>query len=76
MTPSFDQLLKQLKKLPGLGYRSAERIALHLLVEKTGKLARVTKFAGPGGRSCQTVPPMWKSGGREIVRNLPARPSG
>ena len=34
MTPSFDHLVKQLKKLPGLGFRSAERIALHLLVEK------------------------------------------
>lgn len=34
MTPSFDHLVKQLKQLPGLGFRSAERIALHLLVEK------------------------------------------
>jgi recombination protein RecR len=34
MTPSFDHLVKQLKKLPGLGFRSAERIALHLLVEQ------------------------------------------
>lgn len=38
MTPSFNDLLKQLKKLPGLGYRSAERIALHLLVEKPDSL--------------------------------------
>ena len=35
---SFEQLQQQLKQLPGLGYRSAERIALHLLVEKPGKL--------------------------------------
>ncbi|MGB0258252.1 MAG: recombination mediator RecR [Coraliomargarita sp.] len=34
MTPSFDALLQHLKRLPGLGYRSAERIAMHLLVEK------------------------------------------
>jgi recombination protein RecR len=34
MTPSFDHLVKKLKKLPGLGFRSAERIALHLLVEQ------------------------------------------
>lgn len=34
MTPSFDHLVRQLKKLPGLGFRSAERIALHLLVEQ------------------------------------------
>lgn len=34
MTPSFEALQKQLKKLPGLGYRSAERMAIHLLLEK------------------------------------------
>ena len=34
MTPSFESLLQQLKQLPGLGFRSAERIAMHLLVEK------------------------------------------
>lgn len=34
MTPAFEQLLQALKHLPSLGYRSAERIALHLLVEK------------------------------------------
>lgn len=33
MTPAFERVQKLLKKLPGLGYRSAERIALHLLVE-------------------------------------------
>lgn len=38
MTPAFEHLQKQLKQLPGLGYRSAERIALHLLVEKPGRL--------------------------------------
>ncbi len=35
---SFEQLQQQLKQLPGLGYRSAERIALHLLVEKPARL--------------------------------------
>lgn len=34
MTPAYDKLLQQLKRLPGLGYRSAERVAMHLLVEK------------------------------------------
>ncbi|MGC6456452.1 MAG: recombination mediator RecR [Coraliomargaritaceae bacterium] len=34
MTPAYEKLLQQLKRLPGLGYRSAERIALELLVEK------------------------------------------
>ncbi len=38
MTPAFEKLQKQLKQLPGLGYRSAERIALHLLVEKPARL--------------------------------------
>ncbi|MGJ8653256.1 MAG: recombination mediator RecR [Opitutaceae bacterium] len=35
MTPAYENLLNKLKQLPGLGYRSAERIAMHLLVEKT-----------------------------------------
>lgn len=34
MTPAFETLLQELKRLPGLGFRSAERIAMHLLVEK------------------------------------------
>lgn len=38
MTPAFEKLQKQLKQMPGVGYRSAERIALHLLVEKPAKL--------------------------------------
>jgi recombination protein RecR len=41
MTPSFDLLVQQLKKLPGLGFRSAERIALHLLVEKPEQTANL-----------------------------------
>ncbi|HLS28722.1 MAG TPA: recombination mediator RecR [Opitutales bacterium] len=39
MTPAFERLQKLLKQLPGLGYRSSERIALHLLVGKP-ELAR------------------------------------
>jgi len=38
MTPALEHLQKQLKQLPGIGYRSAERIALHLLVEKPARL--------------------------------------
>ena len=38
MTPAYEHLLNKLKKLPGLGYRSAERIAMHLLVEKSEDL--------------------------------------
>jgi recombination protein RecR len=36
--PAFDALVQQLKQLPGLGFRSAERLALHLLVEKPDRL--------------------------------------
>lgn len=38
MTPAFEELTKRLRKLPGLGYRSAERIAMHLLVEQPESL--------------------------------------
>lgn len=34
MTPTFERVQKLLKQLPGLGFRSAERLALSLLVEK------------------------------------------
>jgi recombination protein RecR len=39
MTPAFEKLQKHLKQLPGIGFRSAERIALHLLVEKPAQLS-------------------------------------
>ncbi len=38
MTPAFEKLQKLLKQLPGLGYRSSERIAMYLLVEQPAKL--------------------------------------
>ena len=41
MTPALENLQKRLKQLPGIGYRSAERIALHLLVEQPQKLAEL-----------------------------------
>ena len=41
MTPAFDKVRQLLKQLPGLGHRSAERIALHLLVERPARLAPV-----------------------------------
>ena len=34
MSEPYERLVQILKALPGLGYRSAEKIALHLLVEK------------------------------------------
>ncbi|MDA7823394.1 recombination mediator RecR [Opitutales bacterium] len=33
MTPQYQALVQALKRLPGLGYRSAEKVALHLIVE-------------------------------------------
>ena len=43
MTPAFEKLQQHLKQLPGLGFRSAERIALHLLVEKPARLATLVQ---------------------------------
>jgi recombination protein RecR len=38
MPSAFEHAQKLLRQLPGLGYRSAERIALHLLVERPERL--------------------------------------
>lgn len=38
MTPTFEEVQKLLKELPGLGYRSAERLALSLLIERPERL--------------------------------------
>ena len=51
MTPAFERLQKQLKQLPGLGYRSAERIALHLLVEKPAQLPALVAALGEAAQS-------------------------
>src|ERR1700722_7814628 len=50
MPTALENLQQQLKKLPGLGYRSAERIAMHLLVEKPDQLpALVTALQAAAG---------------------------
>lgn len=51
MTPAFEKLQKHLKQLPGLGYRSAERIALHLLVEKPARLPALVDALEEAARS-------------------------
>ena len=51
MTPAFEKLQKHLKQLPGLGYRSAERIALHLLVEKPKRLPELIAALEDAARS-------------------------
>jgi recombination protein RecR len=56
MTPALENLQKQLKQLPGIGYRSAERIALHLLVEKPKllpELVTALQSAASSVRRCQ-----------------------
>ncbi|HEU5079366.1 MAG TPA: recombination mediator RecR [Opitutaceae bacterium] len=51
MTPAFEKLQKHLKQLPGLGYRSSERIALHLLVEKPAQLQQLVQALEEAAKS-------------------------
>ena len=51
MTPAFERLQQQLKQLPGVGYRSAERIALHLLVGKPAALPVLVSALEEAARS-------------------------
>lgn len=51
MTPAFEKLQQALKRLPGVGYRSAERIALHLLVEKPERLPTLVEALGEAARA-------------------------
>ena len=51
MTPAFEKLQKHLKQLPGRGYRSSERIALHLLVEKPAQLPALVEALQEAARS-------------------------
>ncbi|NBX59558.1 MAG: recombination protein RecR [Opitutaceae bacterium] len=56
MTPALEILQKQLKQLPGIGFRSAERIALHLLVEKPARLPELVaalEVAAKNVRRCK-----------------------
>ncbi len=43
MASAFEDLQKKLKQLPGLGFRSAERLALHLLVERPERLSELVE---------------------------------
>lgn len=51
MTPAFENLQQALKRLPGVGYRSAERMALHLLVEKPERRAELVAALEEAGRA-------------------------
>jgi recombination protein RecR len=53
---AFEELQQRLKQLPGLGYRSAERIALHLLLEKPERLTALVaalQAAAASARRCR-----------------------
>ena len=50
MTPAFEAAVKALKRLPGLGHRSAERLALHLFVEQPESLADLLKLLGDSAK--------------------------
>ena len=55
MTPAFEKLLQHFKQLPGMGYRSAERVALHLLVghpERLPALVQALQEAAENVRRC------------------------
>ena len=51
MASAFEKLQQHLKQLPGLGYRSSERIALHLLVEKPERLPALVSALEEAARS-------------------------
>ena len=56
VSESLNQLQQLLKKLPGLGFRSAERVALHLLVEKPDSLAPLIEALKRAGEQIQPCP--------------------
>jgi recombination protein RecR len=56
LSSPFEELQKQLKELPGLGYRSAERIALHLLVEHPEKLPGLVAALGAASQALRRCP--------------------
>ncbi len=51
MAGAFERLIGRLKRLPGVGHRSAERIALHLLVGRPQELDELVEALTEAGRS-------------------------
>lgn len=51
MTTAFSKLQQALRKLPGIGYRSSERIALHLLLGKPDQLDSLVAALGEASRT-------------------------
>lgn len=56
MPTAFEKLQQQLKQLPGIGYRSSERIALHLLVEKPQRLPALVSALEEAARTVRRCP--------------------
>lgn len=55
MTPAFEALQRELKRLPGVGFRSSERMAICLLLEKpemAGRLSQALLSASDRVRRC------------------------
>jgi recombination protein RecR len=51
VTTAFEKLQQALRKLPGVGYRSSERIALHLLIGKPDQLPSLVAALEEAARS-------------------------
>jgi recombination protein RecR len=51
VTSGFEKLQQALRKLPGVGYRSSERIALHLLIGKPDQLESLVAALGEASRA-------------------------
>jgi recombination protein RecR len=51
VTTAFERLQQALRKLPGVGYRSSERIALHLLLGKPDQLQSLVAALGEASRT-------------------------
>ncbi len=51
MTAAFEKLQLALRKLPGIGYRSSERIALHLLLGKPEQVEALVAALGDASSS-------------------------
>jgi recombination protein RecR len=51
VTTAFEKLQQALRKLPGVGYRSSERIALHLLLGKPDQLESLVAALGEASRA-------------------------
>lgn len=53
MTPAFEKVQKLLRQLPGLGFRSSERIALYLLLERPKVLKSLVEALESAATSIQ-----------------------